>query len=177
MIHVEAGLVRRKGKILPEHLSVRSEVIRAVGKGADNVVVVASLDRLGLTTADILGAIDAICRKGGAVLDVSTGETHRWHPNATSLVAAAARAERALMLERTAKARAAGKEIGFEGGRPKSIASKEKLAEAKRLWRNPELSAGAAAKLVGVSVRTLYRELGPRSEQLAKRGPKPHPGR
>jgi hypothetical protein len=69
------------------------------------VVVVSSLDRLGLTTADILGAVDAISRKGGAILDVSTGETYRWHPDATSLVAAAARAERALMLERTAKAR------------------------------------------------------------------------
>jgi DNA invertase Pin-like site-specific DNA recombinase len=175
VVYVEAGLIRRKGKVLPDHLAMRREMIRAVRRGADDVVVVSSLDRLGLTTADILGAVDAISRKGGAILDVSAGETYRWHPDATGLVAAAARAERALMLERTAKARQAGKELGFEGGRPKALASKKKLAEAKRLWPDQELSAKAVSKLVGVSVRTLYRELGPRSEQSAERGPKPRP--
>jgi DNA invertase Pin-like site-specific DNA recombinase len=173
VIYVETALIRRKGRVLPEHLEMRREMIRAVRRGADDVVIVSSLDRLGLTTADILGVIDAISRKGGAILDVSTGETYRWHPDATGIVAAAARAERALMLERTAKARAAGKEMGFKGGRPKGLDDKKKLAEAKRLWPDPELSAKAVAKLVGVSNRTLYRKLGPRSEQSAERGPKP----
>jgi hypothetical protein len=65
--------------------------------------------------------------------------------------------------------------MGFKGGRPKALANKKKLAEAKRLWADPELSARAVAKLVGVGVRTLYRDLGPRSERSAKRGPKPKP--
>jgi len=173
VVYVEETPKRRKAKVMPEHLVMRHEAIRALKKRADDVLVVSSLDRLGLTTADILGAVEAVTRKGAFVLDASTGETYCWHPGVVPLVAAAARAERVLMLERTKKAREAGAKMGAKGGRPKALGNPKKLAEAKRLWPDPELSGRAIAKLLGVGLRTLYDHLGPRSESKAKPGRKP----
>lgn len=61
--------------------------------------------------------------------------------------------------------------MGATGGRPP--ADPRKLAMARELWGDPELSGTAIAKLVGLGWRTLYDHLGPPSEVQTKRGRKP----
>lgn len=158
---------RRKGAITVDDLPMRAEVIRCIRAG--DVLVVASLDRLGLMTADILTAVEDVGKRRGEVMDAEAGETYRWHPDATPLVAAAARAERKLMQERMRKARSVAADAGVTGGRPS--ADPTKLEKARGYWGNREMSVSVIAKLVGLSPRTLHKHLGARAEPQETKPP------
>jgi DNA invertase Pin-like site-specific DNA recombinase len=140
-----------------------SELMRTLRPG--DVVVIARLDRLGRSLLDLLDLVRRIEAAGaglrslGETLDTTT-PTGRllFH-----LFGAIAEFERGLIRERTMAGLAAARARGAKPGR-KPVLAGDKLALARVLWNDPAVPVSQISKQFGVSRRTLYRELGPRTE-------------
>ncbi|MBK3778321.1 transposon DNA-invertase [Azospirillum brasilense] len=141
-----------------------AELMRSLRPG--DVVVVYRLDRLGRSLHDLLDLVRRIEAAGAGlrslheVLDTTT-PTGRllFH-----LFGAIAEFERGLIRERTMAGLAAARARGAKPGR-KSALTAEKLKLVRVLWADPTVPTDHIVKEFRVSRRTLYRELGPRTEQ------------
>jgi hypothetical protein len=137
----------------------RRHVVGAAREGDE--VWVARPGVIATTEDEALRWVASICDLGAVLCIASTGE--RYHcPSATRdqiadglRLAAAIRAD-----ERGAVLVKARKAVRVRLGR--APADPKKLAAAAKPWADPELSAKQAAKIAGLSVRTLYRKLGPK---------------
>jgi DNA invertase Pin-like site-specific DNA recombinase len=154
-VYVDEILKRRSS----EHLPRRAAAIRSLFEGDE--LVIASAAQLGTSAADVLAALEAISRKGATVYDIEAREAVTWHPDALKVIAFAQRAESGNRKDVARKARVARAESGRIGGAPSKLEGR-RLVEAKKLWADPELSAGEIADRMGVSRNTLYRLLGER---------------
>ena len=116
---------------------------------------------LATTEADALEFLTRLTVMGATLCIASTGERYRCPPEAAGPVADALRLVAAIRADeagaRLELARAA-RPPGQTGGKPRI--SEAKLAKARVLWADPEVSAKAVAAKTGASVRTLYRYLG-----------------
>jgi DNA invertase Pin-like site-specific DNA recombinase len=153
---------RKAKKLTPADLTERDALIRIVRPGW--VVLVSDLSRLGLSTEDILTTIEALSMEGASVQDVSTNTTYRWHPEAASLIAAAARATKELLRERTKPGLIAIERATVKRGPKGKRLSPEKSAAAEADWRDPAYESGdeVAAKW-GVSREWMYDHFGARN--------------
>ncbi len=126
---------------------------------AGDMVVVSSIDRLGRNTRDILNIVAELETKGATLvclnqnLDTSTpiGKC------VLTILASFAEMERNNIKERQAEGIALAKRDGRYKGR-----GKKNLPELEGIWgkwRRGEVSAGQAAKLLGVSRSTFYRRV------------------
>lgn len=131
----------------------RDEAIMALREG--DRLVIHSAPRLGSTEAEIRKAAADVSAKGAVVLDCSAGLEIRHHPDAGRLIAWAAAGALQAAQERLAKAR---KGITRRGVTPLALTGK-RLARARELWADLDMSAATIARELGVSVRTLYRHL------------------
>lgn len=127
-------------------------------------LVVHSAPRLGATEAEIRAAAAAVATQGASIYDCEAGAEVRFHPDAGLLLAWAAAGAKLAAAERAGTAR---KAITLRGSPPRALVG-DKLAEAKRLWPDTDLSIAAIAKAIGVSDRTLYRAM--KQGLLRKRG-------
>lgn len=131
----------------------RAEAIRALREG--DRLVIHSAPRLGSTEAEIREAAAAVSGMGAVIWDCSAQAEIRHHPDAGRLIAWARAGALLAAQERLGKARAG---IVKRGIPPKAL-SAAKLARARELWADLDMSVASIAKELGVSVRTLYRHL------------------
>lgn len=131
----------------------RAEAIMALREG--DRLVIHSAPRLGATEAEICEAAAAVSAQGAVLWDCSAGLEVRHHPDAGRLIAWAAAGALLAAQERLAKAR---RGITRRGVTPLALTGK-RLARAKELWADLDISAASIARELGVSVRTLYRHL------------------
>jgi len=131
----------------------RAEAIRALREG--DRLVIHSAPRLGSTEAEIREAAAAVSAQGAVIWDCSVGLAVRHHADAGRLIAWASAGALLAAQERLAKAR---RSITRRGVTPLKLTGK-RLARAKELWADLDMSAASIAKELNVSVRTLYRHL------------------
>lgn len=131
----------------------RAEAIRALREG--DRLVIHSAPRLGSTEAEIREAAAAVSAMGAVIWDCTAQAEIRHHPDAGRLIAWAKAGALLAAQERLGKARSA---IVKRGIPPKAL-SAAKMARARALWADLDMSVASIAKEIGVSVRTLYRHL------------------
>jgi len=158
----EAGCEKLYGEPNPhprDPLRERFEAIRTLRPG-DELVVVAP-EVLGRSQAEILEALaeaHRVSKGGAAIRDLSSGEVVRWHPDVQGPLDFVARGAANLLQRRTS---AAGK-ASARGGRKPALQGKTK-ALAKADWLDPSIPPMVVAAKYGVTIKTLYKWLGPRS--------------
>ena len=117
------------------------------------------LDRLGRSLSDLSSLLREIEETGATLrtldgLDTGTAQGRLLF----GVLASIAEFEREMILERTAIGRARAAELGKTGGRP-SVVNEALVRRAAELHGNPSLTAGEAARALGVSRATFYRLL------------------
>lgn len=158
-VYVDGISAGRRAGELPERMSA----LRSLEAGDE--LVVASAARLGTTLADVVAVLQEVGKREACVFDVETGQTIRWHPDATAVVAFAQRADSENRREITAKMRKERVASGRLGSRPvKEWKMSEKAA--RLLWKDLTKSAAEVAEQVGASIPTLYRRLGERGAPI-----------
>lgn len=129
----------------------RRDFLTAMRRG--DHLVVDGLHRFGTSRADLLDALHMAAEKGIVIEDAKSGRTA--DASAAELVA---EAFSVLAGEARVPTRAEAVKRGkLGGGQPIKVKGK---AEKRRIWQTAESNA-AAARLTGLTVRTLYRLFGP----------------
>ena len=146
-------------------LKERALIIDAIRAGSR--VVVTNIDRLGVSSKDILAALGAIMAKGAAVHDLSSGKTYEG-VTAGEAMADAAAAESRQKRTRIDKARAVLKTRKIKPGPQPKLQGAEK-AKARLLYTDVTIPIRTVAKEVGVSPSTLRRMFGERDTPPGRR--------
>lgn len=129
----------------------------------DDVLVVASIDRLARSLVDLRVIIDRITDKGASVIFLKENLTFaagRDDPRANlmlGILGSFAEFERSIIRERQAEGIALAKKAGKYAGRPKAL-DKEQIQEAKDMIAQGETKS-AVAKHFGINRSTLYEYL------------------
>jgi DNA invertase Pin-like site-specific DNA recombinase len=126
-------------------------------------LIVSELSRIGRSTADVLGFIEAAARHGIKIIAVKNAITLDGSINSTIIamvMALAAEIERDFIRQRTKegmeKAKANGKKLGRPTGKAKTHKQDGKAAEVNKMLA-ANVSKSAIARLLGVSRGTLNR--------------------
>lgn len=125
-----------------------------------DTVLVASLDRMGRTMADLVTLVNDLQARGVNFRSLREGIDTSGPAGRMvfHVFAALAEFEHATILERTEKGRQAAAAAGRKGGRPRKYDAK-KIALVKRLHGDGDMSPREIADAAGVSVSTMYRLL------------------
>ncbi|WP_144825946.1 recombinase family protein [Micrococcus luteus] len=125
-----------------------------------DTVLVASLDRMGRTMADLVTLVNQLQDRGINFRSIREGIDTSGPAGRMvfHVFAALAEFEHATILERTEKGRQAAAEKGRKGGRPRKYDAK-KVALVKRLHGAGDMTPREVADAAGVSVSTMYRLL------------------
>jgi DNA invertase Pin-like site-specific DNA recombinase len=125
-----------------------------------DTLVVWKLDRLARSMRQLIETIEDLEGRGigfrsltEAIDTTTSGGRLVFH-----IFAGLAEFERSIIQERTRAGLAAARERGRLGGRPPAL-SKEDLAAAKALLRDPAITIEQVARRLGVAPSTLYRHL------------------
>lgn len=146
-------------------LKERALIIEAIRPGSR--VVVTNIDRLGVSSKDILAALGAIMAKGAAVHDLSSSKTYEG-VTAGEAMADAAAAESRQKRTRIDKAREVLKSRKIRPGPPPKLEGAAKLA-ARQDYDDVTQPIRAVAKKHGVSPSTLRRMFGERGTPRGRR--------
>jgi DNA invertase Pin-like site-specific DNA recombinase len=156
-----------------EALAERVRAVADVRPGAR--LVVASLDRLGVSAGDIRAVLDALIDRGCAVHDVAAGINYDANTPRAILSATTLEAERTLKAERIKKAAnvraeriAAGVKAAVGGNKGWHPTAEEEAA-AHALWNDFSLTQTQVAEAVGVAPITLRRRFGARGAPRGRR--------
>lgn len=125
-----------------------------------DTVLVASLDRMGRTMADLVALVNKLQDRGINFRSIREGIDTSGPAGRMvfHVFAALAEFEHATILERTEKGRQSAAEKGRKGGRPRKYDAK-KIALVKRLHTAGDMTPREIADAAGVSVSTMYRLL------------------
>ena len=132
-----------------------------------DVVVVWRLDRLGRSLKNLIALVEDLAKAGvgfrslSESIDTTTANGKLFF----SIMGALAEFERDLIRERTMAGLAAARARGRVGGRP-PVMTPEKVAVARQMYDSKEHTVEAIAKTLGVSRKTIYRHLEPRTKHL-----------
>lgn len=153
-----------------------AEAIRSLRPGEDDDLAVAGPEILGGSSSQIIAVMQGIGARSASIFDASIGQVIPCTAGALKELDFAARGETKRREFALRKARVRRAELGRGNGKPGAI-SKDKNpkahAAALKIWLNPELTGNKAAKQIGVSPSTAYRELGPRDQPIFGRKSKP----
>lgn len=128
-----------------------------------DIVVIWKLDRLARSLKDLVGLVNEIQEKGGALHSLNDQiDTTTLHGKFTfHIFAALAEFERDIIRERTKAGLAAARARGRKGGRPKGLSKKaqHKAIIAEQLYREGELTVKEICEQISVSKGTFYNYL------------------
>jgi hypothetical protein len=143
-IRKRAALPERDSAVSPPH--------------AGEVVYIASLRVLGWDNLDVIRAMAVAAKHQARIHCVDTGETYSADTAAPEILSALTRSEEARRRARMAPAASAS-------GATRRLRIEKGLAIAREHWGRPagEISVVEIAKLAGLSTRTLYHHLSPRT--------------
>lgn len=130
-----------------------------------DTLVVWKLDRLARSLRQLIETVEGLEDRGIGFrsLTESIDTTTNGGKLVFHLFAALAEFERGLIRERTVAGLASARSRGRLGGRPRSL-DEEKLAIARALLAQPDITVARVAQQIGVSPATLYRYIpAPRS--------------
>ena len=122
-----------------------------------DVLTVWRLDRLGRSLAHLLETVGLLAARGVGLrsLTESIDTTTAWGRLVLQIFGAMAEFERNLIRERTYAGLSSARARGRLGGRPK-VLDQQKVALARRLYAEKELTVKEICKMVGVSKPCLY---------------------
>jgi len=144
---------------------ILKELVSSLMKG--DVLIVAALDRLGRSTLDVLGLIEALERRGVILKSMREGVDYSTPSGrlVTQILCSVAELERSIISERVkqglVKAKANGKQLGGKregAGRKAKTVSHEDLAKIKRM-SDKGLSTHHIAEVLGYSQNKVWRLL------------------
>jgi DNA invertase Pin-like site-specific DNA recombinase len=128
-----------------------------------DVVVIWKLDRLARSLKDLVGLVNEIQEKGGALHSLNDLiDTTTPHGKFTfHIFAALAEFERDIISERTKAGLAAARARGRKGGRPKGLSKKAQHAAiiAEKLYQERELTVKEICEQLSISRGTFYNYL------------------
>jgi DNA invertase Pin-like site-specific DNA recombinase len=128
-----------------------------------DIVVIWRLDRLARSLKDLVGLVNEIQDKGGALQSLNDQiDTTTPHGKFTfHIFAALAEFERDIIRERTKAGLAAARARGRKGGRPKGLSKKaqHKAIIAEQLYRERTLTVKEICEQISVSKGTFYNYL------------------
>lgn len=152
----------------------RAAVLADLRPGAR--LVVAGLDRLGVSAGDIRAVIDTLIDRGCSVHDAVAGATFDAETPRADLSAATLAAEALLKAERVRKARSVRAERLAAGLKAAAGGNKawNPTPEAEQDWRDLSLTQAQVAERHGVAPITLRRKFGARDAPRGRR-PKKQP--
>lgn len=154
-------------------LERRAAVVADVRPGGR--LVVARLDRLGVSAGDIRAVMDELFDRGCVVVDVNGGAIYDAETPRTVLSGVTLAAEATLKAERVVKARAVRAERLAAGQKASAGGNRgwhpTKVAEdaARAAWNDLTLTQAQAAAIAGVSPITLRRRFGARGAPRGRR--------
>jgi putative DNA-invertase from lambdoid prophage Rac len=139
------------GKLRPQ----LNQLVDSLEKG--DVLVVASLDRLGRKTVEILNLIEALEDRGVVLKSLREGVDYSTVAGrlVTQILVSVSELERGLISSRTKAALDARRKKGIIGGRPRKY-SETKVKEVRSL-RREGMSIRAIAKETGISPARVHR--------------------
>lgn len=156
-----ADRARAAGRVRPEWLVERAALLRPSGRRSETIYV-ATLLVIAVTESDLVKVILAAAGRNAAIMAQDSRFTIPAHATAEVVGAAITDWQRAKMLARTTGGRLIGVEVAAERRRADTA---RKVKVARPLWRDRRkrrLSTEQVAEEVGLSVKTLYQELGRR---------------
>lgn len=156
----EPGSLRQRAALLYPVMSLQPGA-------TPDVICVAGLRCLGWNMADIARALAAAARRGTSIYAADTGKTFLPAALDADLLEALADTDETWRRGQTEDGRtAAASAITAKA----EEARRAKLEVARPLWAKPpgEISGAEIAKAIGVSLRSLNKWLGPRSQARAK---------
>lgn len=158
---LNADRAKAPGRVKPDWLVERAAMLRPSGRQQDEVHV-ASLLVLAVSEADLVDVLAAAAGRNMAVVAHDIGQTIGPCRTVTCVASALHEWREAKLRARTEPGRLEGVRVAAEKRRAETL---RKVKVARPLWRDtrPErLSTDQVASETGVSVKTLYAELGHR---------------
>lgn len=156
-----ADRAKAPGRVRPEWLTERAAMLRPSGRRQDEIHV-ATLLALAVSEADLVDVIAAAARRSATIMVCDAGMTIPPSPDANDINAAVGAWQMAKTLARSEPGRLEGVRVAAQKKRDVTM---RKVKIARPLWRDakPErLSTEQVAEQCGLSVKTLYAELGRR---------------
>lgn len=164
-----ASKAKMPARVQPEWLTERANFLRRTdARRRGETIHVASLLVLGINEADLISAIAAALERRDTVRAADSGFSIGPGAGAVEIGAAVAEWVRAKRDAQTKPGRQNGNKAAAERARARTL---KKLPAARKLWPLPteRISTADIAAQVGLSVKTLYTELGRRSAAQARR--------
>lgn len=157
---LSATKAKMPGRVKPEWLEDRARLLKHTSRARGETVHVATLLAIGINEADLIASLTAALGRRDTVRAADSGFTIAPGAGAVEIGAAVADWLRAKKDAQTKPGRRAGNRAAGDAARARTLA---KLPKARGPWRDPnKYTAQQVADLCGLSVKTLYTELGRR---------------
>ena len=166
-----AGCERIFEEVAPGSKKDRPELVRALDYLRDgDILVVWRLDRLARSLKQLIETVELLEGSGVGLLSL-TENLDTGTPGGKlvfHVFGALAEFERALIRERTFVGLESARRRGRKGGRPLKFTA-EKQRQARKLLKSPDMDVKDVARVVGVSVATIYNHI-PGAKMAALKG-------
>jgi hypothetical protein len=163
---LSANRARQPGKIKPEWLPRRIELLRPTGRTEGSIIRVPTILVLGVTVRDLLASLTAIQARWDSVHAADSGFVFPAEASVADVGLAIEEWEQAKRTVTATGGRAAATQAAADAKRKRTLAG---IAKIKALWGRPsdEYSTDLLVEMSGLSQKTVYQELGPRMEAQA----------
>lgn len=155
-----ATKAKMPGRIRPEWLVERAKLLKTTGRVRGEIVHVATLLALAVNEADLVSVLVTASGRRDTIRAADSGLEFALTEGPTVFQRAMEDWQRAKLGAQTKPGRRAGNRAAADAARARTLA---KLPAARGPWRDPDkYTAAQVAELSGLSVKTLYTELGRR---------------
>lgn len=158
-----ASKAKMPARVKPEWLAQRAALLKPTSRARGETIHVATLLALAVNEADLIDCIALATARRDTLAAADSGFSVASGAGAAEIRAAVADWTRAKLDAQTKPGRRAGNRAAADAARARTLA--KLTAEVKRMWRDrsPDRKpTQAVAEVAGLSVKTLYTELGRR---------------